>query len=61
MNANYAEGLHFSAFIITVGRFLNAWLNVCVSGKKWKLRVEFLRLLVALRGLQVTHLFIAFF
>ena len=23
----------------TVGRFLNAWLNVCVSGKKGKLRV----------------------
>ena len=25
--------------IYTVGRFLNAWLNVCVSGKKGKLRV----------------------
>ena len=45
----------------TVGRFLNAWLNVCVSGKKGKLRVYFLRLHVALRGLHVAHSFIALF
>ena len=54
--------LNYHNFLsVYLGRFFNAWLNICVSGGKGKLRVKFLRLHVALRGLQVAHSFIAFF
>ena len=39
MSARTIEELGNEAGLNTVGRFLNAWLNVCVSGKKGKLRV----------------------
>ena len=36
---SFLAEIRLQVMFYSVGRFLNAWLNVCVSGNKGKLRV----------------------